>query len=205
MSPSASPRVASSVKRGVDVAVSLFFLAFLSPLLVLVAFLVALTSKGGAIFLHTRYGKDGRQFQCIKFRTMYADSTLPPCMLASTEWIEHRKLRNDPRVTPIGRWLRSTSIDEVPNLINVLKGDMSLCGPRAITCEERDAYGGAFHSYTKVRPGVTGLWAVKGRSALLFCERVRLDEQYVAEWNLLLDLEILVRTPWVVLKGDGAY
>jgi len=202
------PRV---VKRAMDVAGSLFGGLLLSPFLLLLALLIKLDSPGPVFYGHERIGQGGRRFKAWKFRSMVkdADQVLEDYLRKHPElreeWERDRKLKNDPRVTRIGRILRRTSLDELPQLWNVLKGEMSLVGPRPIVQEELAKYGELGVFYLKVKPGMTGLWQVSGRSDTSYRERVELDVYYVRNWSVWLDLYILARTVWVVLFGKGAY
>jgi len=177
----------------------------------MVAALVWLSDPGPVLYGHVRIGKGGRSFRCLKFRSMVLDGDkvlsahLAANPEAALEWEAVRKLKSDPRVTPLGRVLRKTSLDELPQLINVLKGEMSLVGPRPIVADEARHYGAAIRDYMAVRPGLTGLWQIGGRSDTSYAERVRLDQTYVQRRNLGLDLWILMRTVVVVLKGRGSY
>lgn len=203
--------VRGMLKRGGDIVLSLLigFVMFLPG--VIIAFLIKLTSDGPVFFTHTRIGRGGVPFEMWKFRTMCADSHA--LLLAHfegqpgalKEWEEGRKLRNDPRVTRLGRWLRRSSLDELPQLWNVLRGDMSLVGPRPIVAEEAGHYGDAFVLYTQVRPGLSGLWQISGRNHIPFPERVRLDSDYVNHWGILKDFQILLLTLKAVFTGEGAY
>jgi Undecaprenyl-phosphate galactose phosphotransferase WbaP len=181
------------------------------PIIALIALLVKISSPGPVIYGQQRIGFRGRQFKAWKFRTMVsdADSVLEKYLAADRqlreEWEKNHKLRNDPRVTKIGRWLRLTSLDELPQLWNVLLGEMSLVGPRPIVKAEISKYGETFDLYTKVLPGITGLWQISGRNNTTYAERVRLDSYYVRNWSPWIDLYILARTFKVVLRGEGAY
>jgi len=200
-----------AVKIAFDRTAAAFGLLLLSPLLLMVAILVWLGDPGPVLYGHVRLGWGGRTFRCLKFRTMVRDGDrvlsahLASNPEAAREWAETRKLRDDPRVTPLGRVLRRTSLDELPQLFNVLKGDMSLVGPRPIVAEEAHHYGPAIRAYLSVRPGLTGLWQVGGRSDTSYAERVRLDQAYVQRRSLTLDVIILLRTVAVVLGGRGSY
>ncbi len=196
----------SASKRVIDVAVALLLLALLSPLLLLVALLVRLTSSGPAFFRQKRVGLGCRVFSMWKFRTMVRDAAASESELAREgSRGTFFKIRNDPRVTPLGRFLRKYSIDELPQLWNVLRGDMSLIGPRPILLRE-------FHRFPLKRqmrrfavlPGMTGLWQVSGRSDSSEESRMQLDLRYVDRWSLALDVEILARTLPVVMRGTGA-
>lgn len=197
------------VKRAFDFTAASLLLIMSIPLFIAVAALVAI--DGGPIFFrHQRVGKNGETFGCLKFRTMIlgAEECLDEYLSlhpdAQMEWAREQKLSFDPRITSIGRFLRLSSIDELPQLLNVIKGDMSLVGPRPVTRGELVHYGFATALYKSVRPGITGLWQVSGRNDLGYDMRVRLDEQYVKTWSLFADLVILVRTPAVVISRRGA-
>ena len=194
-----------------DVSVAFLLCIPLTPLLGVIAILVAISSPGPILFLQKRIGRDGRAFQIYKFRTMYieAQSMLEVILkqnpALALEYQKNRKLKNDPRITPIGRFLRRTSLDELPQLLNVLRGEMSLVGPRPAMEEEMLKYYGNLESeYRLVKPGITGLWQVSGRSNNDFLMRVRLDLWYIRNWSLWLDFVILVRTVGVVIGRKGA-
>ncbi len=210
LAPSLSSRSQRYVKRAFDLAGASALLMFLGPLLLILC-LCVLTSGRPIFFAHTRIGRYGRPFRCLKFRTMTPDAErrlaeiLERDPRAAAEWQLTRKLKNDPRVTRIGRFLRRTSLDELPQLINVLKGDMSLVGPRPVTAEELEAYGEYRDCYLQSRPGITGLWQVSGRNQLDFRRRVHLDAFYVQNWSLLRDIVILLMTVRVVFSRRGAY
>jgi len=198
------------VKRCFDLIVGCLLLLLTAPLFGLIGWRLA--RKGGPIFFgHTRIGKGGRRFKCLKFRTMEpdADRVLDEYLEAhpelKEEWETHHKLRHDPRITRMGIWLRRTSLDELPQLINVIKGDMSLVGPRPVVADELDKYGDNLFYYVESKPGLTGLWQVSGRSDVTYRQRVHLDCWYVRNWSLWCDLVILIKTPKAVLKGFGAY
>jgi Undecaprenyl-phosphate galactose phosphotransferase WbaP len=200
----------SAVKRSLDFCGAIFFLIALAPVMGLVALLVSL--DGGPVFFsHSRIGAGGRPFGCLKFRTMCmdADKRLAELLAndphAQAEWEKDFKLRNDPRVTKIGGILRKTSLDELPQLFNVLRGEMSLVGPRPIVRAEVSRYQTAYREYLKCRPGLTGLWQVSGRNDVDYAQRVVLDCQYVRSWTVLGDIVILFRTVFVVLQRAGAY
>jgi exopolysaccharide production protein ExoY len=199
-----------AAKRLLDIVGSLLLAVVLSPLLLVVGIALARDS-GPIIYSHPRTGRHGRTFGCLKFRTMVpnADQVLRDLLhedpQLQLEWHRDHKLRNDPRVTAIGRFLRRTSLDELPQLWNVIKGDMSLVGPRPVVREEWQRYGRRLDIYLAAKPGVTGLWQVMGRSDSCYRRRVALDSYYVRKRNLLLDIFILLRTVKVVLYGRGAY
>lgn len=181
------------------------------PLGVLIALAIVLDSRGPVFFRHTRVGRGRRPFRLWKFRTMIAASDrafqeyLDRNPEMEREWRLTHKLRSDPRVTRVGRFLRKTSLDELPQLWNVLRGDMSLVGPRPIVCEEIAKYGPAFALYSQVLPGLTGLWQVSGRNDTHYHRRVELDSHYIRHWAPWLDGRILLQTVRVVLRGHGAY
>ena len=197
------------VKSVFDLVAALIILVLTSPLLILIAFLVSLDG-GMFIFGHRRVGRGGREFRCLKFRTMQVDAdailakALADDPAAAAEWAANHKLRNDPRVTRIGRFLRVTSLDELPQLLNVIRGEMSLVGPRPIVQAEVARYGRDINSYIKVKPGLTGLWQVSGRSDTSYRERIQYDVEYVRTWSLWRDLVILLRTVQVIAMRKGS-
>ena len=199
-----------SAKRAIDVIVAGAALVLLLPLLALVAGAVWVGDRKSPIFRHRRLGRQGRPFGCLKFRTMVveAEAALAAHLAANpaarAEWEATHKLTDDPRVTAIGRVLRKTSLDELPQLINVLRGDMSLVGPRPIVQAEMARYGSAFPACFSVPPGVTGLWQVSGRSDTTYEERVALDLAYATGWSLKRDLVILIRTVPAVFAQRGS-
>ncbi|MGD9737118.1 MAG: sugar transferase [Solirubrobacterales bacterium] len=201
--------MARAAKRGLDVAVSAILLTLLSPLLALIALGIKLTSRGPVLFRQTRVGRGDTEFGVYKFRSMYIDAEERKKELEAANEADDGvmfKIKRDPRITPIGGLLRRTSLDEIPQLLNVLKGDMSLVGPRPLIIAEARAAGPAWHARRlDLRPGITGLWQISGRSDIPFQEMVRFDYQYVAGWSLARDIEILLATIPVVLSGRGAY
>ncbi len=178
-----------------------------SPILLAIALAVRLTSKGPALYRQTRVGVDGREFKMIKFRSMVVDADAQRAkLLAMSEGNGVLfKMRKDPRITPLGGVLRRLSLDELPQLLNVMRGDMSLVGPRPPLPEEVAGYNDDATRRLRVKPGVTGLWQVSGRSDLTWEESLRLDLRYADNWSMALDLSILWRTARAVVKGDGAY
>ncbi len=200
-----------SVKRWIDIVATTIILLSLLPLFLFTAMAIAIGSRGPILFGHERIGFGGRKFRCWKFRTMCknADRVLQEHLAndasARSEWARHRKLKNDPRVTPLGRVLREYSVDELPQLFNVLKGDMSLIGPRPVVKDELEYYGCDALHYCSARPGITGLWQVSGRSDTDYDRRVELDIKYVQSWSLREDLKILLRTVPTVLGAQGSY
>ena len=201
--------LAERVGLGAGQLLALAILAALSPLMLALALLIR-RDGGPALFVHYRVGCGGQLFRCIKFRTMRPNADLALReMLArepslAAEWDREHKLAEDPRVTPLGRWLRHSSLDELPQLLNVLRGEMALVGPRPVTVPELRRYGAARWQYLSVPPGITGLWQVSGRSRIGYDRRVELDERYVRTRSAWLDCRILAKTVVVVLKGDGA-
>ncbi|CUS78047.1 sugar transferase [Candidatus Kryptobacter tengchongensis] len=203
--------IAQGVKRLLDLILVVSTIPIWLPIIGIIALLIWLKDKHAPFYIHKRIGKGGKLISVIKFRTMIhnAESVLKDYLskdpLLKAEWEQNFKLKNDPRVTIIGRWLRKSSLDELPQLFNVLKGDMSLVGPRPIVKEEVPRYGDVFNLYIKVYPGITGLWQVSGRTDCNYSERVSMDAFYIKNWSILLDLLILIRTIIVVLKRKGAY
>lgn len=199
-----------AIKRCIDIVGALVLAIVFSPL-ILISCAILLASGGPVLFSHNRVGERGRNFRCYKFRSMVRDAEVVLEELLNrdaalkAEWEETHKLRNDPRITRIGAFLRRTSLDELPQLWNVLRGDMSLVGPRPVVRHELEKYGRYLHYYLSCRPGITGLWQVKGRSETDYRTRVALDVYYYANRSLFLDLKILLRTVGVVLFGKGAY
>ena len=201
------------LKRSGDLCFALALLTLGSPLLIAIAIAVKCTSQGPVFFVQQRIGRGYRRFGCIKFRTMELDadrrlqSLLASCPQLRAEFEKDHKLRNDPRITPIGQFLRTTSLDELPQLFNILRGQMSVVGPRPIVEEEIPRYGAAMDQVLSVRSGLTGLWQVSGRNNVRYQRRVLLDLSYVNRRSLGLDLFILLRTVVVVLfpANKGAY
>jgi exopolysaccharide production protein ExoY len=202
--------VGGTAKRIIDVGVATVALIALSPLFLFVAILLRLTDPGPVFFGHKRVGLGGRSFRCLKFRTMCtdADAVLERLLAtdpeAAAEWQATRKLRHDPRISRLGRVLREYSVDELPQLINVIRGEMSLVGPRPVVTAELIRYGNAAVHYLSARPGITGLWQVSGRSDTTYAARVALDARYVAEWSLRGDAIILLRTVPAVIGARGS-
>jgi lipopolysaccharide/colanic/teichoic acid biosynthesis glycosyltransferase len=200
----------SRLKRRFDLLAGIFLLICFAPLLMFLA--LAVSRDGGPVlFGHRRIGAGGRPFTCWKFRSMVVDAeavlarTLATDSEARREWQRDFKLRKDPRVTPLGRFLRKSSLDELPQLFGVITGDMSLIGPRPIVAEEIGRYGAGFADYAACRPGITGLWQVSGRNDVDYAERVAIDSRYARTWSFMGDMAILYRTVGVVLRRDGAY
>lgn len=204
-------RVSLAFKRFMDIFGSIFGLVLFSPLMLFVIWKIKHDDPGPAFYRHERLGRNGEVFNLWKFRTMVcnADRILHNVLNSDPEmkkeWEESYKLKKDPRITKFGAFLRRTSIDELPQLFNVLVGDMSLVGPRPIIEEEVAKYGKSYELRKTIRPGVTGMWQVSGRIDLTYPERVALDQWYIENWSIWLDIKIILKTIWVVLSGRGAY
>ena len=198
-------------KRILDLVGAVVGGLLISPLLVAIVLMIRVSSPGPAFYGHRRIGTEGEPFHCWKFRTMYpqAERLLNEYLQSNphlrAEWEQNQKLRDDPRVTRVGRFLRSTSMDELPQLWNVLRGEMSLVGPRPIVDAEVPKYGEVYKLYKRIRPGMSGLWQVSGRSDSSYTERVAIDANYVRNWSFWLDLVILARTLKTCLLRRGAY
>jgi exopolysaccharide biosynthesis polyprenyl glycosylphosphotransferase len=209
--PLAFSRGQEIVKRGFDIAASALALIFLGPTMLVIAALVKFTSAGPILYKAPRVGRGGRHFMFLKFRSMYTAMDRSHVAHANEKHGHIFKIKQDPRVTPIGRFIRRYSLDELPQLINVLRGEMSLVGPRPLPAGDLGPdgmsreYADWSEGRSAVYPGITGLWQVNGRSELPFEEMVRLDLQYIREWSLLLDIKIILATPGLVVKGVGAY
>lgn len=193
-----------------DKVFSLCALALIMPLMVAIAAILWVTNGRPIFYSHTRLGKDGKPFNCLKFRTMAQDSDaqlqhlLAYDPIAREEWNTHHKLTRDPRVSRFGRFLRQSSLDEFPQFWNVLRGDMSIVGPRPISLAEAADYAEHFPTYSAVRPGITGVWQTSGRSNASFAERVKMDVEYVRNWSLRRDIRLTWRTISVILNAEGA-
>ncbi len=211
--PSTGPSraYASVLKRATDLFIAIPMLILLSPLMALVAIVIKLSDGGPALFIHQRCGVNGEMFRCLKFRTMRVDAKarldklLESDPAAASEWAQYQKLRNDPRVTFFGKFLRKSSLDELPQLLNIIRGHMSIIGPRPITSGEIHRYGPNFHYYSSVRPGVLGLWQVNGRNNLTYDQRVAMDIEYARDWTYMTDVKIFLKAIPTVLFGGGAY
>ncbi|MEM6744212.1 MAG: sugar transferase [Pseudomonadota bacterium] len=196
-------------KRALDVALALALIPFVAPITAALAFLVWIRDGAWPLFGHQRIGRDGKPFRCWKIRTMVPDAErrlaahLKADPEAAAEWEANHKLVHDPRITPMGEFLRRTSLDELPQLWNVLTGEMSFVGPRPVTDEELDKYGSARGAYCRMRPGITGLWQISGRNDVSYGERVQLDLDYLASITPLRDLKIILRTGLVVVFPTG--
>jgi lipopolysaccharide/colanic/teichoic acid biosynthesis glycosyltransferase len=209
--PSLAETLRPVAKRALDILGAGALLLAAAPVFLVLALLVKMDG-GKAFYAHGRVGRHGQRFGCLKFRSMVMDADKRLAALLETdpvarmEWEATRKLRNDPRVTRVGRFLRSTSLDELPQLINVLKGEMSLVGPRPVLASElADHYGAAAQHYLSVRPGITGPWQISGRSDTSYAQRVALDVAYATRPSFWGDVKILLRTPMAVLARRGAY
>jgi exopolysaccharide production protein ExoY len=198
-------------KRIIDIVLALSGIFLFAPLLVICFIATIATSGGPALFRHRRVGFNGKHFGCLKFRTMVQDAPerlrqlLESDAAAAAEWETSRKLRHDPRITAIGALLRKSSLDELPQLFNVLAGDMSIVGPRPVTDEELERYGHSVNAYLDCRPGITGLWQVSGRSSTTYEKRVACDAFYAHNWSMFLDVKILLVTVPAVMLTDSAY
>lgn len=200
-----------AVKAVFDFTASAMGIIIISPLLLYIAYRIKKESPGPIIFKQKRIGKGGRHFYCYKFRTMVvnAEAMLKGYLEANPqayqEWEQSFKLKDDPRITPIGHLLRKTSLDELPQLFNVLQGEMSLVGPRPMLVEEEQHYGKYFVDYCSVKPGITGPWQVSGRNDMPYEERVAMVVWYAHHRSFFLDMKILWKTVGIVLDGKGAY
>ncbi|MCL6331917.1 undecaprenyl-phosphate galactose phosphotransferase WbaP [Pectobacterium carotovorum subsp. carotovorum] len=210
VSNSLAKRTSRFIKRTFDIFGAIAIVIILSPILVSLLYLVS-KDGGNAIYGHERVGRNGKKFKCLKFRSMVINSQevlnslLENSPEARAEWEKDFKLKDDPRITKVGQFIRKTSLDELPQLFNVLKGEMSLVGPRPIIEDELDKYAGDVDYYLMAKPGMTGLWQVSGRNDVDYDTRVYFDSWYVKNWSLWNDIAILFKTVSVVLKRDGAY
>ncbi len=213
LTPSAPVRVSfptGLLKNIIDFVGALVAMILFAPIFLVITVVLKLTQEGPIFFSHNRIGKDGKEFRCLKFRTMVPeaaemlDEILMSDPIAREEWNANYKLDNDPRVTRFGAFLRKSSLDELPQIFNVLKNDMSLVGPRPITKSEGELYGRHYSVYKSVRPGLTGLWQISGRSDTSYEERVLLDVNYVRNLAAWRDIYILLMTVFVVLVRKGA-
>jgi len=197
--------------RALDLTVALSILIFTLPLLIVIAVLVRMQDGGRSLFAHERIGRNGRMFKCLKFRSMVLDADRRLSQLlesdpyARAEWDRDHKLKNDPRITRVGAFLRRSSLDELPQLFNVLRGDMSIVGPRPIVTAEISRYGRRFQHYCAVKPGITGLWQVSGRNDVAYRRRVAMDTVYARHKSLVWDIKLLLLTVPAVLFASGSY
>lgn len=200
-----------ALKRVFDFSVSFLGLVVFIPLFMVLSIIIYFDNPGPVVFAHRRIGKNGEAFPCYKFRSMVLNAEvvlkdyLEKNANAREEWQREFKLKKDPRITRVGAFLRKTSLDELPQLINVLKGEMSLVGPRPIVKEEIEKYGEYIHDFYLVPPGITGMWQVNGRSDTTYDERVAMDSWYVRNWSIWIDMVYLLKTIKVVIDGKGAY
>lgn len=207
--PGRRRRIEAGIKRAIDVVLAAAAGLFLLPVLLAIAAIVRLDSRGPVLFVQPRMGRGGRDFSMVKFRTMHVDGEerlerlLAVSPEAREEFETFRKLADDPRLTRSGRFLRRYSLDELPQFLSVLAGDMSIVGPRPYLREETVGMDGREDLILSMRPGLTGLWQISGRNKLTFAQRVAMDVAYVRDWRLAEDLRILLRTPWIVLTGWG--
>ncbi len=196
-----------SVKRIIDVIISTIGLIVLSPIFLILAIIIKLDSKGPVFFAHTRYGKDGKKFKMYKFRTMYENAQdmindfTPEQM---KEWKENFKLQDDPRITKVGKFLRKTSLDELPQIVNIIKGDLSIIGPRPVIEEELEKYGDNKDKFLSVTPGLTGYWQANGRSSTTYEQRMEMELYYIDNISPKLDVKIFFKTIESVIKKEGA-
>jgi exopolysaccharide production protein ExoY len=205
------PPLGGIVKRWFDMSGAFLALLALGPLFMLIGLLVKMSDGGPVFYGHMRIGRGGRAFRCLKFRTMVPDGDavlaahLCSNPAAAAEWTATRKLKDDPRITRVGIVLRKLSLDELPQLINILHGNMSFVGPRPVVSEELDYYGKSAVFYLKTRPGLTGLWQISGRNDVSYASRVAFDRHYVENWSMMEDIKIIARTVPVVLAARGSY
>lgn len=196
-----------SIKRAIDVIISTIGLIVLSPIFLILAIIIKLDSKGPVFFAHTRYGKDGKKFKMYKFRTMYENAQdmindfTPEQM---KEWKENFKLQDDPRITKVGKFLRKTSLDELPQIVNIIKGDLSIIGPRPVIEEELEKYGDNKEKFLSVTPGLTGYWQANGRSSTTYEQRMEMELYYIDNISPKLDVKIFFKTIESVIKKEGA-
>ena len=208
-----SPFFYKLCKRILDFLFSFFFLIACLPFFLIISLLIKLSSRGPIFFLQKRIGRNNIPFKCIKFRTMHpeAKDMLENLLIKDDklriEFEKTHKIKNDPRITTIGKLLRKTSLDELPQFVNVLRNEMSIIGPRPIVYKEKKKYGKHLKKVLSVKPGITGLWQVSGRNNLTYKTRIKLDLNYVENYNLIMDVRILIRTIGVVLfpLDRGAY
>lgn len=206
-----APPLGGITKRGFDILAASMALVFLSPIFLLISLLVKMSDGGAVFYGHRRVGHNGRSFRCLKFRTMRVDGdrVLQQYLKANPdayeEWRTTRKLKDDPRVTVVGTVLRKLSLDELPQLFNILRGEMSIVGPRPVVEDELELYEAAAAYYLQTRPGLTGLWQVSGRNDVSYAARIAFDSQYVRTWSLTNDVIIVARTIPAVCLSRGSY
>jgi exopolysaccharide production protein ExoY len=205
------PALGGASKRAFDIVAALIALGLLLPLFCVIALVIKFSDRGPVFYRHRRIGLNGNAFDCLKFRTMVLDSDralqrhLAVNRDAAEQWRELHKLKDDPRVTRLGAAMRKTSLDELPQLLNILKGEMSIVGPRPIVVAEMSRYGECIDHYLRARPGLTGPWQVSGRNDVDYASRVALDRDYVEAWSFWRDLAIITRTLRVVVTSRGCY
>jgi len=208
---SAPVPIAEQTDTALNFILALGLFIFILPLLIMVALAIVCQDNGPVVFAHKRVGRNGRPFYCLKFRSMAADAEARLAEVlrndpdARAEWDADRKLKNDPRITPLGHFLRKSSLDELPQLWNVMRGEMSLVGPRPIVFDEAIKYGRRFRHYCAVKPGITGLWQVSGRNDVSYASRVAMDSLYAQKKSPVLDAWILLATVPAVLCRRGSY
>ncbi|UHD45561.1 sugar transferase [Aureimonas altamirensis] len=206
-----TPPIGGVIKRTFDLTASIVALILLAPLFMMIGALVKSSDGGRILYGHKRIGRNGETFHCLKFRTMVenGDEVLQRHLRdnpeALEEWTATRKLQNDPRVTRVGQVLRKLSLDELPQILNIVRGEMSVVGPRPVVSEELDYYGPAAEFYLASRPGLTGLWQVSGRNDVSYAARVAFDTHYVQNWSLATDLAIIIKTVPAVVASRGSY
>jgi exopolysaccharide production protein ExoY len=206
-----APPLGGITKRGFDVVAASLALVFLSPIFLMIAALVKLSDGGNIFYGHRRIGHNGRSFHCLKFRTMRVDGDrvlqayLKANPEAYEEWRSSRKHKDEPRVTVVGAVLRKLSLDELPQIYNILRGDMSVVGPRPVVEDELELYESAASYYLQTRPGLTGLWQVSGRNDVSYSARIAFDTQYVRNWSLASDVVIVAKTIPAVCLSRGSY
>lgn len=206
-----TPPIGGVIKRTFDLTAAIIALILLAPLFLMIGALVKASDGGSILYGHKRIGRNGETFRCLKFRTMVenGDEVLQRHLRADPqaleEWTATRKLQNDPRVTRVGQVLRKLSLDELPQIMNIVRGEMSVVGPRPVVSEELDYYGPAAEFYLASRPGLTGLWQVSGRNDVSYAARVAFDTHYVQNWSLATDLAIIIKTVPAVVASRGSY
>ena len=211
VSPQRSSPIGGKAKRCFDVVFASVALIALSPLFLLIAMLIKASDGGSILYRHRRVGWHMRSFDCLKFRTMVQNGDhvfrlhLQAFPEAAQEWHEARKLKDDPRITTVGKVLRELSLDELPQLINIIRGDMSVVGPRPVVLDELRLYGPHADSYLEARPGLTGAWQVSGRNDVSYAVRATLDRTYVEKWSLASDVVIILKTIPAVISAKGSY
>lgn len=197
----------SKIKRAIDILLSFFGIIILSPIFLIIAIAIKIDSKGPVFFLHKRIGKNGKEFEMYKFRTMCdnaEDMIKNFTEEQKKEFEKNYKLTNDPRITKVGKFLRKSSLDELPQILNILKGELSIIGPRPVVRDELEKYGDQKQKLLSVKPGLTGYWAVNGRSDTTYEERINMELYYVDHISFLLDIKIFFKTILVVIKREGA-